>query len=129
MDTTNIALVADDNPLNSGLLRQFLKRMQWSAVVAATGPEALQVLRTQPVRIVLLDLRMPRMSGEQVCATIRGELGLVDLPVVAYTAHAMPEEKARILAAGFNGLLIKPVSFQDTRRLFEELGLVAPVAA
>jgi CheY-like chemotaxis protein len=71
--------------------------------------------------MVLLDLRMPGMSGERVCRCIRDDMGLDQLPVVAFTAHSMPEEKARIIAAGFDDVLIKPISFDDVRRLCESV--------
>lgn len=109
------ALVVDDNQLNSRLVAVFLKRLGWQAELVDTGEAALALLGTRRFDMVLLDLRMPQVSGEQVCRSIRKELNLATLPVVAYTAHSTPEEKERILAGGFTGLLIKPISFQDVK--------------
>ena len=116
-----VALVVDDNQLNSGLAGHMLKRLGWRSQAAASGEEALQLLAEQVFDLVLLDLRMPSMSGEEVCRRIREELGNATLPVVAYTAHGMPEERDRMLQAGFNGLLIKPISFNDVRRVCEDV--------
>lgn len=116
MNPPKHALIVDDNQLNSRLVAVFLKRLGWQTTIAGSGEEALAVLRERPMDMVLLDLRMPKFSGEQVCAAIRQDLGLTTMPVVAYTAHSMPEEKERILAAGFNGLLIKPITFDDVRQ-------------
>jgi len=121
------ALVVDDNQLNSRLVAMFLKRLGWTSTVLDTGDAALAALNAESFDLVLLDLRMPRVTGEQVCRSIREELGLRSLPVVAYTAHSMPEEKERILAAGFSGLLIKPISFRDVQDLCAEL-CAAPLA-
>lgn len=63
---------------------------------------------------------MPGLGGEAVCRRIREDLRLTGLPVVAYTAHSMPEEKERLLASGFSGLLVKPLSFIDLRNVCEE---------
>ena len=111
------ALVVDDNALNSKLVSVFLKRLGWEPVICDSGLSALEMLRERRFGLVLLDLRMPNLSGEQVCRRIRDELGLHDLHVVAYTAHGMPEERERMLASGFDALLIKPISFQDVRNV------------
>lgn len=115
------ALIVDDNELNSRLVAMFLKRLGWTTQAVGSGREALAALATRAYDLVLLDLRMPNLGGEQVCQHIRHDLGLADLNVVAYTAHGMPEEKARMLAAGFSGLLIKPISFQDVKELCDGL--------
>ena len=120
-DETRRALVVDDNLLNSKLVSVFLKRLGWEVETRADGLGALARLGEAHFGLVLLDLRMPTMSGEQVCRVIREELGLRELPVVAYTAHGMPEERERMLAAGFSALLLKPISFQDVRQLCESL--------
>lgn len=113
------ALVVDDNALNSRLAAALLKRLGWESETAEEGGLALELLRRRPFDLVLLDLRMPLLGGEEVCRRIREELGLQALPVVAYTAHSMPEERLRILSAGFSDLLIKPISFDDMRALCE----------
>jgi CheY-like chemotaxis protein len=119
MPESRSALVVDDNALNSNLVSVFLKRLAWVPEVCGDGLGALQALRTRRFGLVLLDLRMPDIGGEEVCRRIRDELGLRDLPVVAYTAHGMPEERERMLALGFDALLIKPISFEDVRQLCE----------
>jgi CheY-like chemotaxis protein len=111
------ALVVDDNPLNSRLVALFLKRLGWRTEVADRGDVALRMLSQRRFDLVLLDLRMPAMSGERVCRSIRDDLQLKSLRVVAYTAHSTPEEKERILAGGFDGLLIKPISFSDVKEV------------
>jgi CheY-like chemotaxis protein len=115
------ALVVDDNHLNSKLVAVFLKRLGWQVEIREDGPGALALLRESRFSLVLMDLRMPAMTGEQACRAIREDLGLRELPVVAYTAHGMPEERERMLATGFSALLIKPISFQDVRQLCESL--------
>ncbi|MFM2068759.1 MAG: hypothetical protein RLZZ584_3668, partial [Pseudomonadota bacterium] len=98
------ALIVDDNQLNTNLARHMLKRLGWLAEVADSGAAALAVLDRRSVDLVLLDLRMPGLSGEEVCRRIRHDLALTTLPVIAYTAHGMPEERERMMQAGFSGL-------------------------
>ena len=121
MTLSRQALVVDDNRLNSRLVEIFLARLGWQTVVVDSGAQALAMLRERSFDLVILDLRMPQMSGEQVCRAIRDDLGLTSLPVVAYTAHSMPEERGRMLASGFSGLLIKPISFADVRNICAEV--------
>jgi CheY-like chemotaxis protein len=121
MTLSRQALVVDDNRLNSRLVEIFLARLGWQTVVVDSGAQALAMLRERSFDLVILDLRMPQMSGEQVCRAIRDDLGLTSLPVVAYTAHSMPEERGRMLANGFSGLLIKPISFADVRNICAEV--------
>lgn len=109
------ALVVDDNQLNSRLVSLFLKRLGWQSHSVDTGEAALAALDAARYDLVLLDLRLPQMSGDEVCRRIRDNAALAGLPVVACTAHSMPEEKQRILASGFDGLLVKPLSFSDLR--------------
>ncbi len=129
--TSRQALVVDDNQLNTRLVALFLKKLGWEAHAVDSGELALALLQKRTFDLVLLDLRMPNLSGEQVCRTIRNELGLEALPVIAYTAHGMPEEKARILGAGFNGLLIKPISFADVKAICDDVvaGTLASASA
>ncbi len=115
------ALVADDNRLNSRLLEILLGRLGLQVRSVESGRLALALLAEQTFDLVVLDLRMADVGGEQVCRAIREQRRLQQLPVVAYTAHCMPEERGRILAIGFNGLLIKPVSFADVKSLCSDM--------
>lgn len=122
--TTKRALVVDDNNLNRRLAEAFLRRLGWNAAAVENGEQALEALAHNRYDLVLLDLRMPRVNGEQVCESIRRGLSLTSMPVVAYTAHSMPEERMRILASGFDGLLVKPISFSDMRSVCEQAAAI-----
>lgn len=117
------ALVVDDNRLNSRLVQMFLGRLGVQVEVVDSGAQALEALKRDSFDLVVLDLRMPQMSGEQVCSIIRRVPGLEQLPVVAYTAHRTPDERARLQAAGFTDLMTKPMSFNDVKQLCQSLGI------
>ncbi|MCE1186351.1 MAG: response regulator [Rhodocyclales bacterium] len=106
-------LVVDDNPVNRKLAVAFVQRLGWQVEQAEAGAEALRLLAERPFDMVLLDISMPQMSGEEVLAHIRQTPALAGLRVVAYTAHALPEEKQTLMALGFDDLLIKPVSLKS----------------
>lgn len=103
-------LIVDDNPVNRLLPSAILRKEGCTVAEAACGEDALTYLAKDKVDCVLLDISMPGLSGEEVCERIRQDPSLAGLKVIAYTAHAMPEEKQRIMGAGFDDLLIKPIS-------------------
>jgi CheY-like chemotaxis protein len=100
-----------------------LRNSDWTCEQAAGGREALEKLATGRYDCVLLDISMPDMSGEEVCKQIRANAALKDLHVVAYTAHTMKEDQQKILAAGFDALLIKPINRDN---LLETLNFTRP---
>lgn len=116
-------LVVDDHPVNRQLPAMLLRGTEWVCESAASGEEALAKLNAAPYDVVLLDISMPDLSGDEVCRRIRADARFSNLRVIAYTAHAMEEAKNSILAAGFDSLLTKPISKQT---LFGALEDVAP---
>lgn len=123
------ALVVDDNDVNRILAVRLLSKAGWTVAEAEDGERALDWLSGNDAALVLLDISMPSMSGEEVCRHIREErLGGAGIRVVAYTAHAMPEEQAKFLAGGFDSVLIKPVSRDKLADTLASLGLGAASA-
>ncbi|TDX00819.1 ATP-binding protein [Dinghuibacter silviterrae] len=77
---------------------------------------------------VLLDIRMPGMSGFEVCATLRDRIP-PGVRIFALTAQVLPDEQARVLEGGFDGILLKPFTERDLLGIFEEAAPATPVAA
>jgi CheY-like chemotaxis protein len=74
--------------------------------------------------IVLMDIQMPNMDGYEAARALR-QAGYKK-PIVALTAHAMPEERARTLAAGFDGHLTKPINLSEMIEVIGKFGEIAP---
>lgn len=108
-------LVVDDNSINRHLASTFIERLGYVVEQASDGPAALTKLVTSHYDIVFLDISMPGMSGEDVLAKIRADGCFGNPRVIAYTAHALPEEKRRLIDAGFDDLLIKPITLASVR--------------
>lgn len=113
-------LVVDDNAVNRKLAVALLKRRGMHAEEAEGGAVALEMLKDEKFDSVLLDISMPVMDGEQVCRIIRHTPSMANLRVVAYTAHALESERQRIMAAGFDDLLVKPISAHDLLRVLPD---------
>ena len=110
-------LVVDDNAVNRKLAVALLKRRGWATEEAENGKAALQRLaESAPFDCVLLDISMPEMDGEEVCRRIRATPAWAHIRVVAYTAHAIESEKQRIMSAGFDCILVKPITAQELNR-------------
>ncbi len=112
-------LIVDDHPINRRLPAVILRDAGWTIDEAASGEDALSKLVNASYDAVLLDISMPGMSGEDVCRRIRADGQLKHLRVIAYTAHAMEENRDDIMNAGFHSILVKPISRQS---LLDALG-------
>lgn len=105
-------LVVDDNPVNRKLAAAMLRKGGWEVEDAENGATALEKLTRDHFQAVLLDISMPGIGGEEVCRQIRANEALRTLRVVAYTAHALESEKQTIMGAGFDDIVIKPVTME-----------------
>lgn len=119
--TERHALVVDDHPTNRLLACALLKKYGWTAHEAACGESAIALAVDLAPRLILLDISMPGLSGESTCARLRALPNGSDMRILAYTAHAFPEERARFLAAGFDDILVKPISRERLAELIEGL--------
>jgi len=102
-----IALV-EDNPDNRLLVQAILDDV-YDIVEFETGIAALEGFTTFVPELVLLDISLPEMDGTEVLRRMRKDPRLVDVPVIALTAHAMAGDRERFLADGFNDYLTKPI--------------------
>ena len=117
-------LIVDDNRVNRLAAIKVCGGIGVIAREAVSGQDALEQLHQRRFSAVLLDLRMPGMSGEEVCRRIRADERLRDLPVIAYTAHVQRSEVATLLKQGFDTVLIKPVRFWDFERVLRGFGIL-----
>lgn len=110
-------LVVEDEPVNQFAMRKFLTRMGHRPAVAQNGREALEMLAGQAVDVVLMDVHMPVMDGEEATRRIRSQGGgQASVAIIALTAHAMKGDEERFLACGMDAYLAKPVDYEALRR-------------
>src|SRR6476660_9334565 len=106
---TGRVLVVDDILANVKLLEARLSAEYFDVFTAYSGEEALELLRTERVDVVLLDVMMPGMDGFEVCRRIKGSPKTMHVPVVMVTALDQPSDKVQGLEAGADDFLTKPV--------------------
>jgi signal transduction histidine kinase/DNA-binding NarL/FixJ family response regulator len=115
-------LVVEDNEDNLFTLRQILARRRLEIVTATNGRQAIERCRRQPPPdLVIMDVQMPGMTGLQATGAIRALPGCADLPIVALTAQAMKGDRERILAAGCDEYLAKPVQPNELISVIDRL--------
>jgi len=114
-----VVLLAEDNEANIKMISDYLDTCGYQVVVARNGTEAIARAREARPAIVLMDIQMPGMDGLEATRRIRTIEDLVDLPIIALTALAMPGDRERCLAAGANDYLSKPVSLRGLAILIE----------
>ena len=104
----NRVAVVEDNADNRLLLQAILDGL-YEVVEYENGVDALAGLSAQLPDLVLLDISLPGMDGNEILARIRADQRLRRLPVIALTAHAMAGDREKYLSAGFNDYITKPI--------------------
>jgi CheY-like chemotaxis protein len=111
-------LVVEDVPLVRAVLAMRLESEGFTVIIARDGVEALDQARNGQPDLVLLDLMLPRLSGERVCQELRGDPRTRTLPIVVLSARAGEAERLRALACGADAFVSKPY---DPERLLAEI--------
>ena len=107
-------LVVDDHPVNLKLAMVFLSSLGYEVRTASDADEALAALEEFRPRVILMDIQMPGMDGLALTRKLKSEERTRDIAIIGLTAYAMKGDEERILAAGCDGYVAKPI---DTRTL------------
>jgi two-component system cell cycle response regulator len=105
-------LVIEDNPANMELVRYVLEAFGYTVIEASDGEKGLELARTAPPDLVICDLQLPGIDGIEVAKRFRALPALAGVPLIAVTAYAMVGDRERVLAAGFDGYISKPLDPQ-----------------
>ena len=111
-------LIVEDNPLNMELARDLLEARGYHVLEACTAQEGIDTAKTQPLDLILMDIQLPGMDGLTATRILRKEMSLSTLKIVALTAHAMKGDEQKVLEAGCNGYISKPI---DTRKFIGQI--------
>lgn len=112
-------LLVEDNQVNQMVAKGMLTKLGCQVAVAGHGGEAIAYLEQQPVDLVLMDCNMPVMDGYEATRRIRQSGRWPNLPIIALTANALPDERERCQAAGMNDYLAKPFRREDLSALLD----------
>jgi CheY-like chemotaxis protein len=109
-------LIVDDIESNRKLLIRLLENSGYDILEASSAKTALELMRLREPDLVLMDIRMPHMPGDEVIQMMKSTLALSHIPVIAITANAMEGEKERLLELGAQGFISKPFTRTEVYR-------------
>lgn len=112
MNATRV-LVVEDNERNLKLVRDVLQYAGYEIIEARTGEEGVELAQSRSPDVILMDLQLPDIDGMEALRRVRKSPVTADVPVVAVTAFAMQDDRARVFDAGFDGYLEKPLSVRE----------------
>ena len=111
-------LYVEDNPDNVYMLTRRLKKKGFELIIAGDGQEGIDKAIEENPDLILMDLSLPTMDGWTATAEIKKIEEVKDIPIIALSAHAMPEHRDRALKAGCSDYDTKPV---DIKRLLSKM--------
>lgn len=114
-------LIAEDNAVNRELLRELLEMKGYEIFEACNGMQALAMIGQVRPHLLVLDLGMPVLDGFGAIRRIRDDPEMSKLPVLAATAYAMRGDRERVLEAGFDGYISKPINPKELNEQIDRL--------
>lgn len=107
-----LILIVEDNEKNRRLLRDVLEVRSYETLETNTGEEGIRLAIEQKPALVLLDIHLPGIDGIETFQRLRADPATAAIPVIAVTASAMPDDRDRIKAMGFDRYFTKPINIQ-----------------
>ena len=116
-----LILIVEDNEKNMKLLRDVLGHRGYRTLEAVTGEDGVALAREQVPDLILMDIQLPGIDGIEAFEQLAADPATRDIPVIAVTASAMQEERARIETVGFAGYQPKPIRLKEFMAAMEEV--------
>jgi two-component system, cell cycle response regulator DivK len=102
-------LIAEDHPASLELMSYLLRAHDYHVFTAVDGEVALAIACSERPDLIICDLQMPGKNGYEVAASLKSDLQMKDIPLVAVTAFSMIGDREKVLAGGFDGYFSKPI--------------------
>ena len=118
--SNELILIIEDNEINRTLVRDVLQFKGYQTLESQTAEEGIRLAREKKPALILMDFHLPGMNGIEAFKVLRADAVTSSIPVIAVTASAMPEDRQRILAAGFDSMQTKPIHVQEFLETVEQ---------
>jgi two-component system, cell cycle response regulator DivK len=106
-------LIVEDNEDYRELAVKVLRNKGFETVTAVDGEEAIEKAVSEKPDLILLDISLPKLDGYEVAKRLKNMEEFKDIPIVAFTAHAMKGDREKVIAAGFEGYISKPINIRE----------------
>jgi two-component system, cell cycle response regulator DivK len=106
-------LVVEDNEDSRELVVKVLKNKGYQVTAAVDGEEAVEKAIAEKPDLILLDISLPKLDGYEVAKKLKSLAEFQEIPIVALTAHAMKGDREKVIVAGFEGYITKPINVRE----------------
>ena len=110
---TKLILIVEDEPKNLTLLRDLLQVSGYTTIEATDGKQGVELAKARKPDLILMDIMMQVMDGLEATRILKADVTTRNIPVLALTSYAMAGDKERILQAGCDGYLTKPIDIKE----------------
>jgi two-component system cell cycle response regulator DivK len=108
-----LIVIVEDNEQNQKLARDVLQLKGYRVLVADDAEAGIPLVQKEKPDLVLMDIHLPGMNGIDALAQLRSDPETKAIPVFAFTASVMPQDRREITSAGFDGFLSKPINLKE----------------
>ena len=108
-----VILIVEDEPRKLKLVRDLVRVFGFTTIEATDGQQGVELAKAQKPDLILMDIQMPVMDGLEATRILKADATTKNIPVLALTSDAMKGDKERILQAGCDGYLTKPIDIQE----------------
>ncbi len=115
-----LILMVEDEPRNLTLLRDLLQVSGYKTIEATDGEQGVELAKASKPDLILMDVQMPKMDGLEATRILKADATTSNIPVLALTSYAMKGDKERILEAGCDGYLAKPIDIKELLKIVAE---------
>ena len=116
-----MVLIIEDDELNQKLVKEILRIGNYGAIEAMNAETGIQLARRHKPDLILMDIHLPKMDGLSATRLIKSDEDLKQIPIVALTALAMPEDLGKALEAGCDDYVSKPFRIEDLLKTIGQL--------
>lgn len=115
-----VILIVEDDPQNRKLFRDLLAFRGYTTLEAMDGKQGVEIALERKPDLIVMDIQMPVMDGLEATRILKADDATREIPVIALTALAMEGDEERILEAGFDGYIAKPIDTREFLKMVSE---------
>ncbi len=112
-------LIVEDNQMNLKLIRDVLHNKGYETLEAEIGEAGIEVARERHPALILMDVNLPQIDGHTAMKILKADASTRQIPIIAVTSFAMKGDRERLLSAGFDGYISKPLDIKKLLRVVE----------